>query len=292
MNASLEEKLNGLKLIFQRMEQTLIAYSGGVDSTFLLKVAHDVLGTRAAAITAISPSYPAHELDEARQFAADIGAEMIEVPTEELARPAYRANLGDRCYHCKSELFEVAHRFAKDHGVKHICYGAIPDDLGDDRPGMRAADELSIRAPLIEVGLTKADIRILSKALGLPTWNKPATACLSSRFPVGVPVSARALQTVENCETRLRALGFEHFRARYYEDLVRLEFSAEGMAKVMASATLRRHVIDACKHSGFRYVTVDLEGYRPAGLSAQPIQIDEPRHDDGRVPERFDSRRG
>jgi uncharacterized protein len=262
MNLALPDKLNALRGIFEEMEHAVIAYSGGVDSTFLLKVAVETLGARAVGLTAISESYPTWELQEARDLAESMGARIIEIKTDEIERGEYRKNAGDRCYFCKTELFSVAAREAKKLNLGHLCYGAIPDDLGDHRPGMTAADEWQVRAPLIEAGLSKDEIRLLSKQAGLPTWNKPATACLASRFPFGTEITAERLQQVEACEDLLRALGFREFRARYHEHLVRLELGPEELQRVFSTPELRDAVTQGCKDVGFRFVTIDLEGYR------------------------------
>lgn len=270
---SLEQKLNRLRRLLEEMDRVVVAYSGGVDSTFLLKVAVDTLGDRAVALTAISDSYPEWELEAARELARGMGARMIEVNTHELDRQLYRANAGDRCFHCKTELFEVAHREARRLGLGAICYGAIPDDLGDHRPGMVAADQHAIRAPLIEAKLTKADIRQLSKSMALETWDKPATACLSSRFPYGIEVTGERLRQVGRCEAALRHLGLRQFRARFHEDLVRVEIAPDELEAVFDSRRLRTSIIDACKGAGFRYVALDLEGYRSGSANEALVQI-------------------
>jgi len=269
----LAKKLTHLRQLLQDMDRVVVAYSGGVDSTFLLKVAVDTLGERAVALTAISDSYPHWELVAARELAEKMGARMIEVATHELTRERYRANAGDRCYHCKTELFEVAHREAQRLGLGAICYGAIPDDLGDHRPGMAAADQQAVRAPLIEAGLSKKEIRELSRTMALDTWDKPATACLSSRFPYGIEVTGERLQQVGRCEAALRTLGLRQFRARFHEDLVRVEIAPEELDVVFDSRRLRAAIIAACKDAGFRYVALDLEGYRSGSANEALVQI-------------------
>ncbi|MGK0358186.1 MAG: hypothetical protein ACI9U2_000469 [Bradymonadia bacterium] len=265
-----------LRALLRDMQRALIAYSGGVDSAFLLRIAADELGSEACALTAISPSYPTEELVEARALAEQIGVRMIEVNTNELDRPGYRANAGDRCYHCKTELFEVAAEAAESLDLGVLCYGAIPDDLGDHRPGMQAAKELSVRAPLIEAGLSKADIRALSRELGLPTWNKPASACLSSRFPYGTAIDAGLLEQVGRCEVGLHQLGLRQVRARYHGDLVRVEIAPDELEAVFADPALRAAVIEAGKAAGFKFVAVDLQGYRTGSTNEALVQLIDP----------------
>lgn len=265
---SAAQKLASLKTLLGDMNSVVVAYSGGVDSTFLLKVAVDTLGDRALGLTAVSESYPEWELKEARSLAQAMGAQMIEVNTYEMNRAEYRSNAGDRCYYCKTELFEAAHREALKLQAEHLCYGAIPDDLGDFRPGMQAASERQVSAPLIDVGLSKKEIRLLSKEMGLPTWDKPATACLSSRFPFGVEITPERIRQVGQCEERLRLLGLRHFRARYHENLVRLELGSEELEAVFSQEGLREQINAACKDVGFRFVTIDLEGYRQGSANA------------------------
>lgn len=278
MNTSpLHHKRSELRALLAEMGEALIAYSGGVDSAFLLYEAVQVLGDRAVALTARSGSYPPWELEEARRIAEQIGARMIEVDSFEMTRPGYRANAGDRCYHCKTELFEIAERYAAEQQSSTLCYGAIPDDLGDHRPGMVAAREHAVRAPLIEAGLTKADIRQLSKEVGLPTWNKPASACLSSRFPYGTEITPERLTQVARCEGGLRDLGFRLFRARYHGAAVRLEIAAEEMGRVFADPGLRDQLVTACKEAGFHHVALDLEGYRSGSANDALVQIGEGR---------------
>ena len=260
------EKYKRLKQLLLDMKQVIIAYSGGIDSAFLLKVAQITLADQCIALTAVSESYAPWEREEAQKLAMEIGAKQIEVFTKELDNPSYRANVGDRCYHCKTALFDTAVLTQTEYpGV--LCYGAISDDLGDDRPGMKAAQERGIRAPLIEAGLYKADIRILAKALGLRIWDKPASACLSSRFPYGTQIDAQKLDQITRCEGKIRALGLIHFRARFHEKLLRLEFGPKELERVFAEASLRDALIQIGKSVGFQYVTLDLAGYRMAGQS-------------------------
>ncbi len=261
----IEARYARLQALLLDLDRVLVAFSGGVDSTFLLKAAVDTLGPRATALIAVSASLPTWELAEARELAEKIGARLIEVATHELDRPAYRANVGDRCYHCKTELFEVAREAARGFELGHLVYGAIPDDLGDHRPGMRAAAERAVRAPLIEAGLSKADIRVLSAHLGLPTASKPAGACLSSRFPMGTEVTAGRLGQVAACEAALHALGFQQVRARFLGDRVRIELDPVDLDRVQSDAALYAAVLAAGAGAGFSETVVDPRGYRQGG---------------------------
>jgi len=265
-----------LHALLTGLERVVVAFSGGIDSTVLLRVAVDALGSRAVALTAVSESFAPWELDDARQLATGMGARHIEVRTRELERPGYRENAGDRCYHCKTELFEIAGAHATHQALGVLVYGAIPEDLGDHRPGMRAAAEHGVRAPLIEAGLSKVDIRAVARAYGLPTAEKPASACLSSRFPDGTPVTAEGLDRVARCEGGLRQLGLGQVRARYHQELVRLEFGPAELTRIFDDAALRTAVTAAARAAGFRFVSVDLEGYRTGSANAL-TQVQEPR---------------
>ncbi len=245
----------------------VIAVSGGADSAYLAWAAHQALGTRALSVTAISPSYSGYDRAELEKFIADTGVRHEFVETHEMENPAYRANAGDRCYYCKDELFNVLDELAKARGFAAVAYGVNADDMSDFRPGQRAAAEHQALAPLLEANMNKADIRVLSQRAGLPTWDRPASACLSSRLPYGTEVTPERLLLVENGEAILRELGFRQFRVRLHDKLARIEIAAEelplAMTPEMAAAISRRF-----KAAGFLYVALDLEGYRQGSLNA------------------------
>jgi len=245
----------------------VIAVSGGADSAYLAWAAHRALGTRALSVTAISPSYSAYDRAELEKFLADTGVRHEFVETHEMENPAYRANAGDRCYYCKDELFNVLDELAKARGFAAVAYGVNADDMSDFRPGQRAAAEHQVLAPLLDANMNKADIRVLSQRAGLPTWDRPASACLSSRLPYGTEVTPERLLLVENGEVILRELGFRQFRVRLHDKLARIEIAAEelplAMTPEMGAAISRRF-----KAAGFLYAALDLEGYRQGSLNA------------------------
>ena len=267
----MESNYLALKGILAEIGPCLVAFSGGVDSTLLLRVAHDVLGDAVTAVTAVSPSLAAAERHEAISLARLIGARHHLVDTHELEDPRYAANDGRRCFYCKAELFRVLHRIAAAGPGRAIVYGAILDDLGDDRPGMQAAAQAGARAPLVEAGMTKEMVRHLSRRLGLPTWDKPAMACLASRLPRFTPVTAGALALVERAEEAVRALGYRQVRVRQGVPGARVELDPEGLARARAPEA-RRRLLEAVRSAGFDEVVIDPLGYRPGGrpLPARP----------------------
>ncbi|HZS56972.1 MAG TPA: ATP-dependent sacrificial sulfur transferase LarE [Bryobacteraceae bacterium] len=251
----------------RRLKRVIVAYSGGTDSAYLAWAAHRTLGSGAIAITADSPSIPASHKRDAEAFARECGFPHEFVDTHEFENPDYVKNDKDRCFHCKDELFQVLEAYAARRGYDHIVYGVNKDDLGDYRPGQRAAKLHSVHAPLVDAGLTKYEIRELSRRAGLSTWDRPAAACLSSRVPYGTPVTKQTIRTIEDGEEAIRALGFRQFRVRFHGDLVRLEIAKDELprALTMQSAEEFSRIF---RKLGFLYVTLDLEGYRQGSLNA------------------------
>lgn len=265
MNRALEQKRERLTEILREMGGCVIGFSGGVDSTFLFAFAARILGERALAVTATSETYPERELSEARELAARIGGRHRVIVSEELDVPGFSENPKNRCYFCKKELFGKLSAIAEEEGLRLVVDGSNVDDRGDYRPGRQAAAELGVRSPLDEAGFTKEEIRELSKALDLPTWNKPSFACLSSRFPSGVAITPEKLAQVGRAEEGLRELGFRVVRVRHHGDVARLEL---GPAEFEAATNGRRDAVLACvKGAGYAYAALDLQGYRTGAMN-------------------------
>src|SRR5213594_3131519 len=242
----------------------LVAYSGGVDSTLLLKLAIDELGDRAVAALASSPAYPESEQQEARDLARSLGARLVEVTTSEVELDAYARNNPDRCFHCKEELFDTLAPVQQDLGLAHLAYGATADDAGDHRPGHGSAVRRGVQFPLLEAGMAKAEIRAAARALGLPNWNKASFACLSSRIPHGTPVTVAALRQIEAAEAAVKAMGFAQVRVRHHGDVARIEIDAADFARLIAE---RGRVSAAVREAGYKFVSADLEGYSTGSLN-------------------------
>ena len=261
-----DEKTTKLESRLRGLGSLVVAYSGGVDSTFLLAIARDVLGDKVLAVTAVSPSFPASERATAEQVAKELGVQHVWVETDEMDDAQFRANPPDRCYYCKISLARKLRAVAESHGIPHVALGANADDPSDFRPGLRAAEECGLLHPLLEAGLTKAEIRELSRRRGLRTWDLPAAACLASRIPYGEEITSEKLRRIEEAEAYLRSLGPRRVRVRCHGDVARVEVDPADIALLAAEET-RRALAARLKSLGFAYVTLDLEGYRMGSMN-------------------------
>lgn len=262
----IDEKEKTLRAIVRALGSAAVAFSGGVDSTLLLRVCHDELGARCAAVTARSETYTESEFESAVQFVKSLGVGHIVIHTSELAIPGFAHNPPDRCYHCKRELFSKIRQTADACGFKHVLDGTNADDTADYRPGLRASEEMGVRQPLREAGLTKADVRELSKKLGLPAWDRAPQACLASRFPYGSEITKEALAMVATAEEYLRSLGLKQCRVRHHGAIARVEVAPEDIPLLM-DAKVRGEVVAKFRQIGYKYVTLDLQGYRTGSMN-------------------------
>ena len=267
MDKMIKDKYNHLKEIFQSMGRVVVAFSGGVDSTFLLKVAKDTLGdSNVLAVTALSPLYPERERTGAKRVAQEMGVRHVLIESNELEIEGFSKNPPNRCYICKKELFEKLGNLARQEGIPFIVEGSTRDDDRDHRPGRKAIQELGIRSPLKEASLMKEEVRELSKALDLSTWDKASFACLASRFPYGEEITLEGLRMVDGAEAFLFSLGFKQVRVRHYQNLARIEVYPEEISRLM-NGSLRERVVSGLKEIGYRYVTLDLQGFRSGSMN-------------------------
>jgi len=266
MTPKLSAKYEVLKAAIARCESAVVCFSGGVDSALLLKVAHDVLGSRCVAMTAVSVTMAQSERADALKLGTDMGVVHHVIESAELERPGFSQNPVDRCYHCKAELMDLAKPLAEKLGFLAVLLGTNVDDLGDHRPGLKAADERGALHPMVEAGLTKPEVRALSKELGLPTWDKPQLACLSSRFPYGTEITQERLSQVDAFEDGLRALGFRQLRVRFHGEIARVELEHEAMPRAM-EVGVREQIVSLGRRLGFTFVALDLAGFSSGSLN-------------------------
>lgn len=275
LSDELQTKLDRLETIIRELGSLAVGFSGGVDSSFLLAVAHEVLGDRVIAVTGADASVPERELKEAAEFCTMRGIRHIICPVDPLKEEGYRHNSPDRCYFCKHGIFSEVKRIAEENGIAYAAEGSNTDDLGDYRPGLRAVEELSVKSPLREAGLSKADIRRISKAMGLPTWSKPAYACLASRFVYGEEITEEKLHRIDRAEQYLIEHGFFEERVRLHGNLARIEVPPRDIARI-ASEEVRQDLVRAFREMGFLYVTLDLAGYRRGSMNATLAERGDP----------------
>lgn len=266
LQPTLETKLRTMQRIIRDMGSVVVAFSGGIDSSLVLKVAHDELGARTLAVTARSATFPERELELSRKVAMEIGAAHRIIETDQLQIPDFVRNDASRCYHCKTDLYSALRRIREEYAGSAIVDGVHLEDQGDDRPGIAAAREWDVRSPLLEAALSKAEIRELAKELKLSNWDKPAAACLSSRVPRGTAITRETLQRIDRAEALLADEGFRHVRVRDHGDIARIELGAEELP-LLFTERRRERISRALKQLGYRFVAVDLEGYRPGGVS-------------------------
>ena len=269
---TLDQKTKKIKSLIREMDSVLVAFSGGVDSTLVLALAHEVLGEKALAVTAQSASVPDREMKASHQLAKEIGARHLVIKTEEMSNPDYRTNPVNRCYHCKKELYSRLKKVAQQENIFHILNGTNTDDLGDYRPGLESAREQGVRSPLVEAQFSKQEVRELSRMMKLSIWNKPAMACLSSRIPYGQPVTPEKLAMIEQSEDLLLALGFTQVRVRHLGTLARIELDKNEMPRYQNDKSIQKAVQEKFRSLGFNSVMLDPEGYRMGSLNSALLE--------------------